>query len=155
MQGSYIKYYQVRSRLKGLARDAAWHLGLNRHDVKKGKGGRILVYHGICLKRHLKYNTLFLKQKTFESHLRFYKKYFNIVSLDDYYEQRFSNEKFNICLTFDDGFANNYKYVLPLLEQYRVPAAFFITAIREAGYDILWNDVLGIAYEYGPSEITF
>jgi peptidoglycan/xylan/chitin deacetylase (PgdA/CDA1 family) len=86
-------------------------------------------------------------------HLQFYKKYFNIVSLDDYYDQQFSKDKFTICLTFDDGFANNYKYVLPLLEQYEVPATFFITGIREAGYDILWNDVLAIAYQYGPSKI--
>jgi peptidoglycan/xylan/chitin deacetylase (PgdA/CDA1 family) len=50
--------------------------------------------------------------------------------------------------------ANNYKYVLPLLEQYRIPAAFFITGIREAGYDILWNDVLSIAYQYGPEKFT-
>ena len=154
MQGLYSKYYHLRSRLKCLPGDAAWHLGLNRQLVKKARGCRILVYHGICNSQPLLFNTLFLKLKSFEAQLRFYKKYFNMVSLDDYYHQRFSKEKFNICLTFDDGFANNYKYVLPLLEQYEIPAAFFITGIRETGYDILWNDVLSIAYKYGPKKIT-
>jgi peptidoglycan/xylan/chitin deacetylase (PgdA/CDA1 family) len=140
--------------MKGLPKDVVWHLGLNRSLIKKNKGGRILVYHGICKKRHLQFNTLFLRLKSFEAQLRFYKKYFNIVTLDDYYDQQFIQEKFNICLTFDDGFANNYKYVLPLLEQYKIPAAFFITGIREAGYDILWNDVLSIAGRYGPERFS-
>ncbi len=154
MPGSFSKYYHFRSRLKGLPWDIAWRLGLNQQLVKKAGGCRILLYHGICIRQPLQFNTLFLKLRSLEAQLRFYKKYFNIISLDDYYHQRFSKEKFNTCLTFDDGFANNYKYVLPLLEQYEIPAAFFITGIREAGYDILWNDVLGIAYRYGPGKIT-
>jgi peptidoglycan/xylan/chitin deacetylase (PgdA/CDA1 family) len=155
MQGLFSKYYHMRSRLKGLAGDTAWHLGMNKGFVKKARGCRILLYHGICKSKPFQFNTLFLKLKSFETQLRFYKKYFNVVSLDDYYHQRFSNEKFNICLTFDDGFANNYKYILPLLERYQIPAAFFITGISEAGYDILWNDVLSIAYKYGPEKIPF
>lgn len=153
MQASF---YIVKfcSRLKGLRRDAGWHTGLHQSLFKK-KGGRILVYHGICQGDPLHFNTLFIRLKTFEKQLRLYKKYFNIISLNDFYKQRFSDEKFSICLTFDDGFASNYKYVLPLLEQYQIPATFFLTGIRQAGYDILWNDVLAIAAKYGPSKISF
>jgi len=145
----------LRSRLKGLPLDAGWQLGFNRSFLQNARGAKILVYHGICLQDHLRFNTLFVKLKTFEAHLRLYKKYFNLVSIDDFYQQRFSDKQFNICLSFDDGFANNYKYVLPLLEQYQVPATFFVTGIREAGYDILWNDLLGIAQKYGPEKFTF
>jgi len=146
---------RFHSRLNRLTRDTGWHLGLNQSFFRKARGSRILVYHGICQDDHLCFNTLFIKLKSFESQLRLYKKYFNLVSLDDFYQQRFSPDKFTICLTFDDGFANNYKYVLPLLEQYQVPAAFFITGIRHAGYDILWNDVLCIAHKHGPAKLTF
>ena len=147
--------YQFRSRLSGLPRDTSWHLGLNQSFFQNASGARILLYHGICRDNPLRFNTLFITLKTFESQLRLYKKYFNLISLDDFYEQRFDNKKHTVCLTFDDGFANNYKYVLPLLEQYEAPAAFFITGIRHAGYDILWNDFLGIAYKYGPSTFIF
>lgn len=146
---------KFRYRLSGSLFDTAWHLGFNRFAFKKARGARILVYHGICLRDHLRYNTLFLKLKTFEQQLKLFKKYFQVISLDDYYKKRFSNERFAVCLTFDDGFVNNYEYVLPLLEQYEVPATFFITGIREAGYDILWNDVLSTACQHGPSKFIF
>lgn len=155
MPGLNIKLVKLRSKFKRLQRDAGWQLGLNRSYLSNAKGARILVYHGICLKNHLRFNTLFLKLKSFETQLHLYKKYFNIVSLDDFYHKRFGDERFTLCLTFDDGFANNYKYVLPLLEQYHVPATFFITGIRDAGYDVLWNDVLCMAYKYGPAKFTF
>jgi peptidoglycan/xylan/chitin deacetylase (PgdA/CDA1 family) len=45
--------------------------------------------------------------------------------------------------------------VLPLLRKYQLPATFFITAIREAGYDILWNDFLGILGKYGPAKVSY
>ena len=144
----------LRKRLKGLPEDIAMLLGLRQSLLKKARGNRILLYHGICRQNPLQFNTLFVKADTFEKQLQLYKKYFNIISLDDYYSERFSTERFNICLSFDDGFANNYQYVLPLLEKYEVPACFFITAIRNTGNDILWNDVLAVAYKYGPRKIA-
>jgi len=130
-------------------------LGIGQSYYEQAKGARILVYHGICLQDPHRFNTLFASLKMFETQLRLYKKYFHIISLDDFYHQRFHDDRFNVCLTFDDGFANNYRYVLPLLEQYQAPATFFITGIRDAGYDILWNDVLCAAYIYGPEKIIF
>lgn len=114
-----------------------------------------MVYHGLCQKDHTRFNPIFLTCKMFESHLQFYKKYFHVISLDDFLEQKFLPGRFNVCLTFDDGFANNFSCVLPLLEQYRLPATFFITGIREAGYDILWNDFLNMVTHYGPLTIAY
>ena len=121
----------------------------------EARGARIVVYHGICEEDPLRYNNSFVTKKTFEEHLIYYKKYFNVVSLDDYFAQRFSKERFNICITFDDGYANNYKYAFPLLQQYETPATFFITGIRDAGRDILWNDFLGIVSKFGPDRLSF
>ncbi|HEY4323702.1 MAG TPA: polysaccharide deacetylase family protein [Mucilaginibacter sp.] len=136
-------------------RDIKHRLGFYNDFYKYARGSRILIYHGICEKDHTRFNPIFLKRDTFESHLKFYKKHFNIVSLDEYYDQNFDSDKFNVCITFDDGFANNYKYVLPLLDKYQIPATLFITAIRDGGYDILWNDFLGIVSKYGPEKIIY
>jgi peptidoglycan/xylan/chitin deacetylase (PgdA/CDA1 family) len=132
-------------------KDIRGALGMNE-KMFQSPGKRIVIYHGLCRNDHTKLNSIFLKLKTFEKHLQFYKKYFHVISLDDYYTQRFSKNRFTICITFDDGFANNYKYVLPLMSKYQVPVTFFITGIRDAGYDILWNDFLCLAQKYGPRE---
>ena len=150
---------KIRSKLRReavhLYRDIRHGLNMDTGFYANARGSRILIYHGICLKDNTRFNPIFLTLKTFEQHLIYYKKYFNVISLDDYYAQKFDPDKFNVCLTFDDGFANNHKYVLPLLEKYQVPATFFITGIRQAGYDILWNDFLGIISKYGPKEIAY
>jgi peptidoglycan/xylan/chitin deacetylase (PgdA/CDA1 family) len=150
---------KMRSKLvrgsKYLRRDISDLLGVEEKNYQSASGARIMIYHGICRGNHTRFNPIFLKLKTFEQHLKFYKKYFNVISLDDFYQEHFSKDKFNICLTFDDGYANNHKYVLSLLSQYQLPATFFITAIRDAGYDILWNDFLGIVSKYGPTKILY
>ena len=138
---------------KYLGRDIRHLLGLDEKFYREASGSRIMIYHGICQKDHTRFNPIFLKLKTFEQHLLFYKEYFHVISLDDLYRGELSRDKFNICITFDDGYANNYSYVLPLLRKYQLPATFFITAIREAGHDILWNDFLGILGKYGPAKI--
>ena len=140
---------------KYLRRDIRHLSGLDERFYRNARGSRILCYHGICLTDHTRFNPIFLKLKTFEQHLQFYREYFNVVSLNDYYLGNFSGDKFNVCITFDDGYANNHKYVLSLLKKYQLPATFFITAIRDAGYDILWNDFLGIISKYGPKELNY
>jgi peptidoglycan/xylan/chitin deacetylase (PgdA/CDA1 family) len=148
-------FTRIRQRMKYAAKDAGALAGMNKAFFRRARGSRIVVYHGICRKDHTRYNNIFLRQKTFEEHLRYYKEYFNVVTLDDYFAGRWSNDRFNVCISFDDGFENNYLYALPLLEKYGVPAVFFITAIREAGYDILWNDALGQLNKYGPYRMVY
>ncbi|MBC7399372.1 MAG: polysaccharide deacetylase family protein [Mucilaginibacter sp.] len=152
----YSKIHTKLSRkFKGYRRDVRYYLGLDKAFYNNARGSRILIYHGICRDDHTRFNPIFLTAKIFEDHLKLYKKHCNVVSLDDYYKSNFSDGKFNICLTFDDGFANNHKYALPLLEKYQVPATFFITGIANEGYDILWNDFLGIVSKYGPQTIYY
>lgn len=111
-----------------------WPLKTNRI------GKRMMVYHGVDAVGSLAYNTRFISAQLFEQQVIYFKKNFHIVSLKDYYEGNLPNDKLTICLTFDDGYANNFTRVLPILEKHQVPAAFFITAIRAKGYAYLWTD---------------
>jgi peptidoglycan/xylan/chitin deacetylase (PgdA/CDA1 family) len=155
MPPSLQTFYIWRRKADYARRDICALLGLTAHSFKAARGARMVVYHGICHRQPLRFNNIFLTRDAFEGHLKFYKQYFNRVSLDDYYQQRFDKDRLNICIHFDDGHATNYTDVLPLLQQYQAPAAFFVTAIREAGYDVLWNDFLGILSKYGPGQLAF
>jgi peptidoglycan/xylan/chitin deacetylase (PgdA/CDA1 family) len=154
-QSTLTGVLKIVRRLQPRLVNLRWRLNFNSAELANAKGARILAYHGVCLKSPLRFNTLFITVNKIEQQLRLYKKHFQLVSLEDFYNQRYDPGKFTLCLTFDDGFANNFKYILPLLEQYEVPATFFVTAIRQVGYDILWNDLLSIAGQMGPSKLVF
>ena len=65
---------------------------LHENFFRQARGRRIVVYHGICEKDHLKFNGIFLRRQSFEKHLQFYQKYFNIVSLTDFYKENLSEK---------------------------------------------------------------
>ncbi len=148
-------FQRIRQKIRYAVRDAGALAGMNKSYFRSARGARIVVYHGICQRDHLRFNNIFLRLKTFEEHLRYYKEYCHVITLDDYFAQRFSDDRFNVCISFDDGYENNHRYVLPLLEKYELPAVFFVTTIRQAGYDILWNDFLGMLNKYGPYRLVY
>jgi peptidoglycan/xylan/chitin deacetylase (PgdA/CDA1 family) len=55
---------------------------------------------------------------------------YNVIAVRDFVSQQKTFEKQtkkNVCLTFDDGYANNFTYCLPELEKYNFKATFYIT----------------------------
>jgi peptidoglycan/xylan/chitin deacetylase (PgdA/CDA1 family) len=77
-----------------------------------------------------------------------------VVDLDEYYKGNFPKDKLTVCITFDDGYANNLKYALPILEKYELPATFFITTIQDTGRDILWPDFIDVMSSLTDEPLT-
>ena len=89
---------------------------------------RILIYHGVDEKGGYGKNTRFIKKDNFEAQIRFFNDYFDLVPLEKLIkEEKADRRKFQMALTFDDGYACLYDNALPILRKYRVPATFFIT----------------------------
>lgn len=104
-----------------------------------------MIYHGIDLHGKTDFNTRFISADYFEKQIAFFSKHFNVVSLDDIYGNRVAQDKLNVAITFDDGYQNNLKYAVPILEKHQVAATFFVTGIRDLGTDILWPDFIDMA----------
>ena len=123
---------------------------LNLFDLlTKSKNNRlILMYHGIIENDNFKYNNRHFSKSTFEKHLKYYQKHFNVVSLSEIFEMKRKNiipDKKTIAITFDDGFENNYNIAFPLLKKYNLPATFFVSAVCvDNNNEVLWPDFINI-----------
>jgi peptidoglycan/xylan/chitin deacetylase (PgdA/CDA1 family) len=118
------------------------------YSKQTNKKFTILMYHGIDKKQDTRFNQRFFSKANFEKQVIQLKKHFNIITYSDLVTNNFSHAKPNVMLTFDDGYANNYHYALPVLEKYDAHALFFITGVDTLNYKILWADALNIVTHY-------
>jgi peptidoglycan/xylan/chitin deacetylase (PgdA/CDA1 family) len=103
----------------------------------------ILMYHRIAQPISDVWDTAVSPQH-FEQHLQHLQKSGNVVPLslitDSIYAGQLNGN--NIAITFDDGYADNFTTAMPLLEQYGLPATFFITAGNHKNTKEYWWDEL-------------
>ncbi len=85
----------------------------------------------------------------FEAQLRVLKKYFHILPLANAVESLKSDSlpPFAVCLTFDDGYKDNYDHAFPLLAAYDAPATIFITTDFIGTNQLLWHDQILSTFE--------
>ena len=114
----------------------------------------IIMYHGIDTKGTNPFNQKHLGIKDFEKQIIFLKKKCNIISVKDYFEEKFIKNKINVAITFDDGYLNNYTNAFPILEKYKVPETFYCTGLNKTEDDILWADFLNITSTFTNKTIT-
>jgi len=127
---------------------------LKKHEIPNDKK-LILCYHGIDLVGNTKLNSKFISREYFEKQLIFFKKNFNIVSLEEFFKIKDACAfSFALHITFDDGYKNNIKYVLPLIEKYEIPVSFFLTGINETEEDMLWADFFDLAAHFYNKPIS-
>ncbi|GEM_PF-450019 len=111
----------------------------------------VLCYHGVDISSSLPYNGRHISRENFERHLIYFKRHFNTVSFSEMfelYQEDATPDRPTLALTFDDGYLNNYQHALPLLEQYEIPATFFISTFAlEKNGAIVWQDVIDILRE--------
>ena len=114
----------------------------------------IIMYHGVSDSR-CQFNNRHTLTKDFISHLKFLKKYCNILSLNDFCQEKFIANKINVAITFDDGYYNNFIIAQPILEELKVPATFFVTGINSVENKILWADYIDIVTTQVDKEFSF
>jgi len=115
--------------------------------MSKGKG-IVLLYHRVenLIRDPFR---LAVHPHRFEDQLKYLKKKYNIVSLQDMVRRlsRGLSIANQVAITFDDGYADNFYCALPILEKYSVPATFFITAgMIGQGCEFWWDELERIFY---------
>lgn len=80
---------------------------------------------------------------TFTWHMDLLSEYFNVLPMDEAIDRIQNNTLPHraICITFDDGYADNYHNALPILQARHLTACFFIaTGYLNGGR--MWNDTI-------------
>jgi peptidoglycan/xylan/chitin deacetylase (PgdA/CDA1 family) len=87
-------------------------------------------------------------QLMFERQLSVLTKYFNVLPLNKAAKllQQNALPPRSVCITFDDGYLDNYDVALPILKKWRMPATFFIATAYMGGLN-MWNDVVIDAFK--------
>ena len=65
---------------------------------------------------------------TFAEHMALLSKQYGMVRVGDLFASFQRKTRRSICITFDDGFRDNYQYAAPILERYGLRATFYVTA---------------------------
>lgn len=104
-----------------------------------------LYYHRINEIQDAIYD-LTVSPKNFESQMRYLKSKYSIIRFEDSWE---SGNGLKFVITFDDGYADNYKYALPILEKYQIPATIFVSTELVGTHHELWWDELGRLFTCG------
>ncbi len=90
---------------------------------------RILLYHRVTTPVNDPLN-LAVSPENFRDQLKHIQERFRVISLSELVGglRKRSVERGTIVITFDDGFRDNLEEALPILEEFKFPASFFLTA---------------------------
>ncbi len=127
---------------------------INNGLYAKGKANKfvIVMYHGVDRKQKTDFNERFFSVDNFEKQIAGFKKHSNLLTYDDFLNERYSSEKTNVLITFDDGYANNVNYALPVLDKYNAHALFFVTGVGTLNKKILWADAMDIVTRHADKK---
>lgn len=106
-------------------------------------GGIVLMYHRIAAPDTDPWE-LAVSPDHFEQHLKILKKTRQVIPLPQLV-QEINNGSLpgkRIAITFDDGYLDNYLAAKPLLEQYELPATFFVASLNIGKRAEFWWDEL-------------
>ncbi len=111
---------------------------------------KILCYHGVINNRRKgieNFSKKHIEKKTFIKQIKYLKKNTNIISIDDVYNNIKNKIKFkknSVCITFDDGFENNFTVAAPILKKYNIPAIFYLCPDSISKKLFFWVDIIEI-----------
>ena len=122
------------------------HLWKRTQSANKQKAA-ILMYHGITDQNINLWTQVHIEN--FKVQMEYIKSQYNPISLSELILMR--KEKrvitdFPVCVTFDDGFQNNFTTAYPILKEFRIPATIFVTTSfvdktgKYEGY--IWTDYI-------------
>lgn len=89
-----------------------------------------------------------VKEENFKQHLQILNESFSVIPLSMLHQgllQKENKKKF-VCITFDDGYLDNFEVAVPLLRTLGFSATFFIPAQILNGHTLFWWEAVDIIF---------
>jgi peptidoglycan/xylan/chitin deacetylase (PgdA/CDA1 family) len=104
----------------------------------------ILMYHRVLPAGADTYSHegIIVSPDTFAMQMNFLRRHFQPLTPQQFVE-RLANRNFrrrDCLVTFDDGWRDNFRYAFPVLEQYAIPAIFFVTTGYIGTSSTFWQE---------------
>src|SRR5256885_10469925 len=124
-----------------------------RPHARRSSAALILLYHRIATAEQDPWE-MCVSPDNFREHLQVLQRY-PCVRLEEIGSK--TPESNRVAITFDDGYADNLYTGMPALEQFDVPATFFITTGRiDTAREFWWDELEQlILNDSGPTRIAF
>lgn len=143
------KYFAV---IKECFTDVECHTSYALSSYRNDNKVCVLLYHRVCT-LPTDIWSLAASPDLFETHIKFFKENYNIIKFDDDWSK--INET-SLVITFDDGYADNFYYALPILEKYKVPATIFVcTGNISTTKEFWWDELERIIFSTDKTRYYF
>lgn len=85
----------------------------------------------------------------FEQHIKYLKTFADVVTLEDILCKKSGRKRWQVAITFDDGYRDNFLYALPLLEKHLAPVTVFVSTafVEDADY-LPWWDLVDLVSQH-------
>ena len=94
----------------------------------------------------------------FDSQMRYLREHLHPIALKDvvaHIQEGTSLPANSVAVTFDDGFADTYRYAFPVLKRYRIPATIFVsTGYVDSGEPFWFELVSYLVYRLPPQSLA-
>lgn len=108
----------------------------------------ILLYHGVtdvASEGIENYSSKHIKRSEFISQMSFIKDNCSVLTMDEVVLHHVHKKPFSrnaVAVTFDDGFKNNFSVAMPILNDFNIPATFYICSGIIGTNRMFWVDAL-------------
>ena len=139
----------IKSKLKMVAVGAAQFSIIQDLAFRINRAKTVfLAYHGVSSDDRTNLPWTHLSETAFCRQMRFLKKYFDCISIDEALARDGQKtKKPGAVVTFDDGYRNNLDNALPVLKQLEIPATIYITTGNMLNRELFWHDKIWLSAE--------